>query len=379
MATATATRKAPAKKVPAARKTTARKVVAATVPTTSRVNKRAVAAVKRDATAANNTRKAAGTRAKTSATVTRVTESPITTRPLTLEPTVEERLAALIPDKSKSIREDGGDYYTRLIHGVRDIDVFETTRQLKRNLLMYGDTGAGKSMAVEAYAAYYELPLVVINCNGGIDPNTFFGMLVQDPDTRVIRWVDSDVTIAMENGPAIIFFDEVNFAQPRVMATFHSAMRQRFFTILERNNEKRMVHDESWFVAAYNPDYAGTRDLNKAFRNRLAVKVPWGYDPVIEAKLVNSTVMLELANNIRTRSKEGKDFTTPVSTNMLIEFEELAVSLNTTFAVENFIAAFDEGDEQESIRRTINEAFITKIERQMGDLKKQIDSITGGN
>lgn len=312
-----------------------------------------------------------------------VTRSKAATFTRTNEAEARKRLAALIPPMEKAPAENGGEYFSRDLWGVKDMIVFQKSHNLQKNLMMFGDTGAGKSMSVEAYCALNQIPLVVVNCHGGIDPNTFWGMLEQDPVTKVIRWVDSDITIAMEWGPAVIFFDEVNFTPPRTFSVFHSALRQRFFTILERNNERREVHDGTWFVAAYNPDdrYEGTRPLNKAFKNRFPVKIEWEYDPDIEAQLSSLPVLQDIAKNLRDRAKEsnGGDFETPVATNMLVEFEDIALDYQEDFgtkvaidfAIGNFVAAFN-SDEKDAVRTILNNER-SVIDRQFSDFLKSLD------
>jgi hypothetical protein len=296
-------------------------------------------------------------------------------------------LSLLIPPMDKY-----NDYISRDLRGVTaqrradgrvlggDLIVFEKAHLLQKNMIMKGDTGAGKSMAVEAYCAFFQTPLVVIDCHGGIDPNTFWGMLEQDPETKVIRWVDSNISLAMEHGPAVIFFDEVNFTPPRTFSVFHRALRQRSFSILERNNENRQVHPGTWFVAAYNPDdkYEGTRPLNKAFKNRFPMKFKWDYDPAAEKKLCSLPVMLEVATNLRQRRAEGQgEFETPVSTNMLIEFEDLCLDywdmgheLAIDFAIANFVEAFEE-DEQDSVSKVLNNNRDFLLQ-QMTDFEKSL-------
>jgi hypothetical protein len=286
------------------------------------------------------------------------------------EAEARRRLAALIPPMDVY-----DEYVSREVWGTKDMLAFQKARELQVNILMYGDTGAGKSMAVEAFHAYHQMPLIMVNCNGGIDPNTFFGMLEMGED-GIIRWVDSDITLGMEYGPAGIFLDECNFTPPKTFSALHSALRQRYFTILERNNEKRYVHDESWFIGAYNPEdsYTGTRPLNPAFRNRFAVKIPWDYDRSVEAELTSLPIMLDIAYNLRDQRREGRgDFDTPVSTNMLMEFEELGMEISVDFAVGNFIAAFAV-DEQDAVKEVLkNERH--NIDAQFAELRQRIDDM----
>lgn len=355
-------RAANAQKTTASRGTTTRRAGRTSAPV-----KKVAAKTGRSVMTTSTTRQATGSTRKSVGTSARSTIA----KP---KATVSERLAALIPPM---ITYDN--YIKRQIWGQLDMDVFEYARSVQKNMVLFGDTGAGKSMAIEAYCAFHKLPLVIISCNGGIDPATFWGMLVQDPVTGVIEWVDSDVTIALENGPAVIMLDEVNFTPPKITASFHTAMRQRFFTILERNNEKRMVDPTTWIVSAFNPSdrYQGTRQLNEAFFNRFALKIPWGYLREIEEQLVSVPVMLDIAEGIRDRSKEDRaDFETPVSTNMLIEFEEFALDINVHFAIENFIACFKE-DEQNAVREILDDHRLD-IDRQVAEVNADIERMKKG-
>jgi hypothetical protein len=78
-------------------------------------------------------------------------------------------------------------------------------------------------------------------------------------------------------------------------------------------------------------------------------------------------VMLDLARKMRLAFKNG-DIETPVSTNMLIEFEELAVDLGYDFAVNNFLNAFAEEE-----RAPVTEAFdmfSSEIKAQVAEMER---------
>jgi hypothetical protein len=102
------------------------------------------------------------------------------------------------------------------------------------------------------------------------------------------------------------------------------------------------AHPRTLVVADFNPGYAGTRPLNAAFKNRFAIKLEWDYEERVEALLIKSSGLREMASQLRERIAAG-DLSTPVPTNSLMEFEELASSdaLGYEFAVANFVSAFD--------------------------------------
>jgi hypothetical protein len=84
--------------------------------------------------------------------------------------------------------------------------------------------------------------------------------------------------------------------------------------------------------------------------------------------------MLDFAGKLRARGKAG-DIETPVSTNMLVEFEVLAVDLGYQFATENFLSAFAE-EERHAVQEAF-EMFSDKIQEQLAEMIQMADAETG--
>lgn len=269
-------------------------------------------------------------------------------------------LSHLVPDKTYA-----DEYISRKIEGVRDIDLLRYAREARNNVMLFGPTGPGKTSLVLAYAATDNLPLATVQCHGAVDPNTFWGGLVIDAETGALRgWQDSEVTETIRHG-GVLYLDEVNFLPSKVAATFHGLLdKRRQITILDKGNEVIKAHPNLQVIVAYNPDYEGTRPLNAAFKNRFKIKIRFDYDEAVERELLCLPVMMELAKKLRHAHKAG-DIETPISTNMLVEFEELAVDLGYGFAVANFLNAFSEDE-----RSAVSEAFDLHSERIREELKQ---------
>lgn len=270
-------------------------------------------------------------------------------------------LEHLIPGK-----EVADEYVNRLIYGVHDFDFVDYAKEAHKNLLFAGDTGAGKTMLVEAYGAAKGIPVVTINANGGIDPNTFFGMPRMDETTGKIVWQWSEIALVIVNG-GLLFIDECNFMQPRVSAVFHSLLdRRRMVTVIERGNEVLQAHQDLMVFAAYNEAYEGTRPLNAAFKNRF-VPVEFDYDPKVEAQLLCMPVTAEIAKSLRD-SRKNNVIDTPISTNMLVTFEEMVADISVEAAIECFITRFHE-EERAAVREVIvlKTADITDQAKEMVD------------
>ncbi|GAA2555269.1 hypothetical protein GCM10010423_65620 [Streptomyces levis] len=278
-----------------------------------------------------------------------------------------------VPDKSVGRR-----YVSRKIHGMKDISLLDFARANAINLLLQGDTGAGKTALGQAYAAlkgynYYALP-----CDVSIDPSALFGKIFPTEDGS-FKWIDGPVTELVRYG-GVLNISEVNFMPPRIAAALYPLLdSRRQLPLLANQGEIIRPHqpdcwcdldeeecESRWLliIADMNPQYRGTMDLNAAFKNRFPMKINWGYERAVEEKLVNSKTLLDIADKLR--AMVGVDLRTPVATNMLMEFERMAVGISVDFAVGNFLAAF-ETSEQNAVKNV--------VDLSMSELKRDISML----
>lgn len=251
------------------------------------------------------------------------------------------------------------EYISRTIGTHTDMEVFDYAFENAMNILLFGPTGPGKTSAFLAWAASRGKKFYSIPSNIGIDPSQMFGRLVPDGKGNW-KFVDGGVTELVRHGGCLLI-NEVNFMPERIAtALFPLLDKRRAVTLLDHEGEVIQAHrpecwcdlpaDECrkrWLLigADMNPEYAGTRPLNQAFKNRFAIQINWDFDEEIEKQLVQSEILLRLARN--TRANQRID--TPVPTNALQEFEKLATEMGIDFAIEVFVNRFDP-DERESIR-----------------------------
>jgi nitric oxide reductase NorQ protein len=278
-------------------------------------------------------------------TAPRKTAAPATPakRAVRVKKTIVEaavNLNAYIPDPSISTR-----YIGRKVNGVWDITMLENAVTNKRNVLLMGDTGAGKTMLSEAYASkkqclYYSLP-----CDVSIDPSALFGKMQPTDVPGKFEWQDGPVTQVVRQG-GVLNISEVNFMPPKIAASLYPLLDgRRYVPLLGHKGEVVRAHDDLLIIADMNPQYRGTMDLNAAFKNRFAFKVQWGYSEEVEKRLVKFDSLRDMARKVR--EMVGVEIMTPVSTNMLMEFETFATDpmLGLEFAKQNFICAFDESEQ----------------------------------
>jgi hypothetical protein len=281
---------------------------------------------------------------------------------------VNEEVDQILPEDAPPVRLAtvpdaiyAASYVSRKIGKLSDLELLDYALQKGNNVLIYGPTGPGKTSLVLAHSAARGRPFYSVPSNIALDPSQLFGKLAPD-GTGGYAWYDGGVTDIVRYGGTLLI-NEVNFMPERIATTIFELLdRRREIRLLDHKGEVVRAHrpqcwcdlssaacKERWvlIVADMNPGYEGTRPLNKAFRNRFKLQVPWDYDPEVEKKLVQSSTLLTIAAN--TRRLVGNKIETPIATNMLIEFEEMVVDLGLDFAVMSFVNRFD-ADERQAVQ-----------------------------
>lgn len=287
---------------------------------------------------------------------------------------------ARVPDASLDRR-----YVHRDIHGVNDYDLLDGARDDMANVLLKGPTGPGKTFVTRAWAAnrnalWYSLP-----CSTATDLAPFFGQWIQDPISKVWTWWDGPIPTLLKNG-GLLLIDEINAMQPRISVGLHSLLDGRREIVLTdhggeivrahtppRRNSRGKALTACWcddgvdcpperavvIVGTMNPDYEGTRPLSPAMNNRFPLQVWWGYDAKVEESLVRSAALRGLAVNMR----QADTTDTPVSTNMLEEFERMYRRWGWEMAAGTFVERFTP-DEQKGVKDALDKVKV-QIEMEL--------------
>lgn len=264
-------------------------------------------------------------------------------------------------------------YVNRKVHGTWDATVAKVALRKAKNIILMGDTGSGKTLFGEAFASKFGMNYYSLPCDVSIDPSALFGRMQPTEEVGRFEWQDGPITEIVREG-GVLNISEINFMTPKIAASLYSLLDgRRYLTLLGHHGEVVRAHlgtqgtEKCWcalpskecntrrvlIIADMNPQYRGTQELNAAFFNRFDFKVPWGYDPLVEESLVNFPTMREIAG--RLRDMANTELVTPVSTNMLMEFEEFSMEeeLGVDFAIHNFVAAFQK-DEQSAVDKVFD-------------------------
>ncbi len=245
-------------------------------------------------------------------------------------------------------RSDG--YISRKIGKFQDIKILEKCYNDRAFVLIFGETGTGKTHLVRHFAYEKKLPYARVNLNGGTTADELIGHWVPKEDGG-FKWQDGILTLFARYG-GVVVLDEVNSCPAEILFALHSLTDdERTLTLTAKDGEVVHSHKNFFLVATMNPDYEGTKPLNAAFKDRFKVKLFFDYDTKIEKQLINEDNLVEIARKLRVMKAKG-EINTPISTRMLMYFKSNEELFDTKFAIELFLNNF-EAYEREAIKNVV--------------------------
>lgn len=238
----------------------------------------------------------------------------------------------------------------------------------RKNILITGFTGCGKSQLIEDLAKYYGKKLITLSCDIDLDKNDILGHY-EFIDNKM-TWIDGIVLIAIKNGYWVVF-DEINMAKQNVLSVLNSVLDFRHkITIKEHNNEEITANKDFRVFATMNPNYNGTQEINNALRDRFETKIDMGYLPRNEEKkLIEKRTKLKdkhmldkiiaIANDSRIMFDEGK-ISNCISTRKLLAFAEMLQTNDFSVfeCAETCLSISDDKSEMHDILNIVKNYFI---------------------
>jgi len=149
-------------------------------------------------------------------------------------------------------------------------------------VLLVGETGAGKTTAVQLLALLLRQPLRILNCHAHSETSDFVGgyrptrAAVRAAGGPLFAWSDGPLLATMREG-SLLLVDELSLAEDGVLERLNSVLEPgRAITLAERAGDgvaggaESVAAQPSWrLLATMNPggDF-GKRELSPALRNR---------------------------------------------------------------------------------------------------------------
>ena len=192
--------------------------------------------------------------------------------------------------------------------------------------LLVGETGTGKTSLIRQIAFLRKQPYIRVNLNGYTSPDELVGSKSARDGSTFFE--DGVIIQAMRTG-AVLVVDELNAATPDCMFIFHALLDdERKITL--PTGEVVKPHPEFRFFATMNPDYEGTKSINRAFLDRFGVIIVETLAPDLEEKYlinngasqVDANNMVLFANAYRAAYRDQKTMTF-CSTRTLLQWNDL--------------------------------------------------------
>ena len=209
--------------------------------------------------------------------------------------------------------------------------------------LYIGETGVGKNVLAKHLCEQTNRPQVRVNFGINTTYEKLIGLYVPDEENGGFTWRDGVLTKAVKYGWVFVA-DEINAAPPEVTVELNavaeeSSARELF---VQEKNELLKPHKQFRLVGTMNPNYAGTKDMNKAFKGRfypfVIPHLPYNENrpessPEVGILMQKSnlgahpegekiaTHLVALAHRMRQQAdfESGQTLTTPISTRQLIQ------------------------------------------------------------
>jgi MoxR-like ATPase len=229
-------------------------------------------------------------------------------------------------------------YISRSINGMSEFEIYNKSINLKKNILLIGPTGSGKTSSIKNFAAVSKMDLYTFPCNQSVETYQMFGIKTLDKDNKLI-WQDSPMTKIIRNG-GVLNFSDIAFLNDNISESIFSLLDdRRYIVLLDNDGEIVKAHDNLIIFADMNEEDSGGFSLIKPLLDRFDIKIFFDYDEKIENSLIKSKTLLNMAKNIRS-STIDKKFNTDLSTRSLLNFEIMVENFNLNFAIESFINSF---------------------------------------
>lgn len=257
-------------------------------------------------------------------------------------------------------------YVERVKYGKSETEIYDYARSNQQNVLLTGHAGTGKTSSARNYAHKRNLPFVTIECTQQIDQSITQGRFVPTGVGTSMKWKYSQLATAIQQ-PSVILINELTRMPAKAASLFLRLFEEREL-VIEPLNEVLQVHPDCIFIADQNTGlgYTGTSKQDNALLDRFNLKIEFDYDISVEKQFINSPTLLQFAHSIREASEMSDEFSIPMSSRLLINFENQAKALGLEFAISTLLNSFPKGDgEREGVKMRLD-ADIDTIADELG-------------
>ncbi|WP_347318799.1 MoxR family ATPase [Rossellomorea sp. RS05] len=253
---------------------------------------------------------------------------------------IEERKEAYHHEKDQSLVREGG--YTSSEDFIIEDCLISLT--LRKNLLLKGPTGSGKTKLSDTLSSMLSQPMHSINCSVDLDAEALLGYktIAEKDGKSVIEFIEGPVIQAMKKGH-LLYIDEINMAKPETLPILNGVLDYRRSITNPFTGEVIKADPSFGVIAAINEGYVGTVPMNEALKNRfVVVDVPYIEGETLKAVIAAQSSLtdpkvvgrfVQLASDLMVQVRNGQVSEEAASIRALLDACDLAVHLPAKRAI----------------------------------------------
>lgn len=245
-----------------------------------------------------------------------------------------------------------------------------TMIKLKKNILLKGPTGSGKTKLAETVANDLNKPMYSVNCSVDLDAESLLGFKTIETNEKghqEIVFIDGPVLKAMKNGD-LLYIDEINMAKPETLPILNGVLDYRRALTNPFTGEVVQAKEGFSVIAAINVGYIGTLPMNEALKNRFVVldvdyidghtlkTIIKEQSQLSDNEIIDSIV--QFSKDLRIMSSQGQISEEAASIRALLDLADLATVIPIRRAIKRaIIDKIDDEREQQAIQNAIELIF----------------------
>lgn len=239
------------------------------------------------------------------------------------------------------------------------------------NIILKGPKGAGKTLAIEQWAAERGVPLLRQDCTQDTSVRDMLGSYSIEGDTVffALGTLTAAIETANEDGGCVVVLEEINTLEPGIQKVLNPIADYRQEISMPKLGRVFRVKDgcKIWFVGTMNPNYGGTYNLNEDLRSRWEF-IEVGYMSTAQERKVllgifptspsaDERNMVAKILNLSKETRGNNEMGYALSTRDLVAFVENRIRLGDTALALKMLEGKYEGEKVKNFQARVMSAF----------------------